>query len=104
GLHRTSWRRRRDRARRERSPVTAASAAMAADTAMAGEPAMRDASMPGEPAMPMRKAVAPATVVEVAMIPAMAPAVRVSVVAVIKRAVTDGPVADRLRHASGHGK
>jgi hypothetical protein len=82
--------------------VAAASAAMPASTTMAAESAMlalaamlseaamlTEPAMLAEPFMPMRKAVAPA-----AMIPAIAPAVRVSVVA-----VTNG-----LRHASGQGK
>jgi hypothetical protein len=76
--------------------VSAASAAMPAPTAMPAESAMlafaamlREAAMLAEPLMPMRKAVAPPSV-----IPAIAPAISVSVVA-----VTNG-----LRHASGQGK
>jgi hypothetical protein len=71
-----------------------AAAAMLATTAMPGE-----AAMPREAAMAMRKAVAPPTVIPVAMIPAIGPAVSVSVVA-----VTNGSVANGLRHASGQGK
>lgn len=72
---------------------------MPAAAAMPGE-----AAMLADPSMPMRKAVAPATMVEVAMMipavaPAIAPAVTVSVVAVTNRSVTNG-----LRHASGQGK
>ena len=63
------------------STAVAASAAVAAESAMFSEAAMR-------------KAVTPAT-----MIPAIAPVVSVSVVN-----VTNGPVTNRLRHASGQGK
>jgi hypothetical protein len=53
-----------------------------------------------EPRMPMRKAVAPAT-----MIPVIAPLVEsVSVVAVANGPVANGPVANGLRHARGQGK
>jgi hypothetical protein len=86
--------------------VAAASAAMPATTSMPAEAAMpgeaamlTEPAMLAEPLMPMRKAVAPATMIPVAMIPAITPAVNVSVVA-----VTNGPVTNGLRHASGQGK
>jgi hypothetical protein len=76
------------------------SAAMPATTAMPAEAAMLAfAAMLAEPPMPMRKAVAPATMIPVAMIPAIAPVVSVSVVTVSILAVANG-----LRHASGQGK
>src|SRR6266436_6907835 len=52
-----------------------------------------------EPCMPMRKAVAPAT-----MIPVIALVESVSVVAVANGPVANGPVANGLRHARGQGK
>jgi hypothetical protein len=79
------------------SAVAAAPTAMPAESAMLAFTAamlafaamLREAAVLAEPPMPMRKAVAPATV-----IPALAPTIAVSVVA-----VTTG-----LRHASGQGK
>lgn len=88
-----------------RLAVAAASAAMPTESAMPGEAGMMsEPTMLADAPMSMRKAVAPATMSPVAMIPAMAPAVGVSVVAVTKGPVTNGPVTNRLRHASGQSK
>jgi hypothetical protein len=88
------------------SPILAVAAAAMPASAMSAAATSTESAMLAfttmlvEPRMPMRKAVAPAT-----MIPVIAPLVEsVSVVAVANGPVANGPVANGLRHARGQGK
>ena len=87
------------------SPILAVVAAAMPASAMSAAATSTESAMLAfatmlvEPRMPMRKAVAPAT-----MIPVIALVESVSVVAVANGPVANGPVANGLRHARGQGK
>ena len=87
------------------SPILAVAAAAMPASAMSAAATSTESAMLAfatmlvEPRMPMRKAVAPAT-----MIPVIALVESVSVVAVANGPVANGPVANGLRHARGQGK
>jgi hypothetical protein len=88
------------------SAAVPAASGMAATAAMPAESAMPESAMRSGVAMPVRKAVAPATMTLVAMVPSVVPAVddESLVAVVVAVAVTSPSVADGLRRARGHGK